>query len=599
MRRFAGLLCGWFGLLQVLAPVVSGAEGKVDKRDAGRQVATHKQVRKIRPSHNGQSIHLNTYCLSPDGDILACVGGENVSYKRDADGNYKAEAVSGDSLVQVYSPEGELKAEWPVPFKPTAINLASDQTIFVAGDGKIARLSTKGDVLTTASIPNIGDPDEYQARALAKLKEQNAGLISRLEKQMTFAREQADKIEAIAEGERSASQKARLKAYIRQQQLFELQLESLKNQESQVDPAASASSASTVTALAVSDSHVFVCARSAAGLGYDVYRCDYDFQNPQEVLAGLGGCCGQMDIQASKDKLLTAENTKFRVGIYDEQGELLDSFGSRDRSGGAGFGSCCNPMNVRCCSNGDILTAESSIGDIKRFNSDGELLGYIGRAKISGGCKHVAVEWDSHRDRYYMMNISDSSICVLVPLAEAPEFTEDELQAKAAREGLGKKLAGEWKIPGTKATKKSSAFAIALSTLLGGEAEATAKVPTTNVAFERVHFKADGTMTIAGGMYGQWGIANWTWAPLCQNVDEHTVDFAMLTDGIEYQAFRCELLTNGGLKISVLANGQTAMTGTYERDIDETDSISISDKQPGTKEPKLEEPSGQAIDVEQ
>ena len=96
-------------------------------------------------------------------------------------------------------------------------------------------------------------------------------------------------------------------------------------------------------------------------------------------------------------------------------------------------------MNVRCCDNGDILTAESSIGDIKRFSSDGKLVSYIGRARISGGCKHVALAWDAKLDRYYMMNVSDSPICVLVPRSQAPEFTAAELAAKAAREGLGRR----------------------------------------------------------------------------------------------------------------------------------------------------------------
>jgi hypothetical protein len=275
-----------------------------------------------------------------------------------------------------------------------------------------------------------------------------------------------------------------------------------------------------------------------------------------------------MDIQAYKDKLLAAENTKFQVGIYDEEGKSLDSFGSRNRTGGAGFGSCCNPMNVRCCNNGDILTAESSIGDIKRFSADGEYLAYVGRAKISGGCKHVAIAWDEQRDRYYMMNISDSSICVLVPLSEAPEFTEDELLAKAANEGLGKKLVGAWKIPGTKAPKEQTAFSATLNALFGGASEVVAS-PASQVVFERVTFGEDGKLTISGGVYGQWGISDWTWTAVRQDVAMHTVDFDMLTDGISYQSFRCELQEHGGLKISALSGGHVSMTGVFEADTGE------------------------------
>ena len=546
------------------------------KRDETRQSATHKQVRRIQPTHNGEPIHLNTYCLSPTGDVLACVGGANYTYKPDGNGGYTSELISSDSFVQVYNPEGDLTAEWSVPFKPTAINVAPDDTIFVAGEGKIARLSSKGEVLTTSNIPQIGDPEEYRRRAIEKAKEQQQEFVTRLEKQIEFALAQSEKIEAIPEKERSASQKARLKAYGRQQELYQQQIEALEDQEVEIT-SVSTSSPTTVSALAVSDSHVFVCSRSVSGSGFDVYRCDFDFQNPQEVLSGLRGCCGQMDIQARGDKLFTAENTRFQVGIYDADGEEIDSFGKRDRTGGAGFGSCCNPMNVRCCSNGDILTAESSIGDIKRFSAAGEYLGYVGRAKISGGCKHVALDWDEERDRYYFMNVTDSSICVLVPLSEAPEFTEDELAAIEAQKGLGRQLVGDWAIPGTKAPKpkKTSTLGRAISALLGGgsdDDEDSAESSNTNVPFEHVSFGQDGQLSISGGMYGQWGVADWTWAAVRQDTEKNTVDFDMLTDGIQYQTFRCEFLEDGQLKIAALVSGRPTMTGTFERAIDQAES---------------------------
>ncbi|MCA9053016.1 MAG: hypothetical protein KDA75_04225 [Planctomycetaceae bacterium] len=566
-------------LLALLAVPSSMANDDAEKPADAKRTATHKQTRRIQPQHNGEPIHLNTYCLSPEGNVLACVGGTNYSYTRDENGNYTGEQITSDSFVQVYNPDGDLTAEWSVPFKPTAINVAPDRTIFVSGEGKLARLTAKGEILTTANIPQIGDPEQYRQKAIEKAKAQNDEFAARLEKQMEFAKEQAAKIEDIAEEDRSASQKARLKAYHRQLELYQAQIDALGNQEIEIASVSPSSGPTTVSALAVSDSHVFVCSRSVNGSGFDVYRCDFDFQNPQEVLTGLRGCCGQMDIQARGDKLFTAENTRFQVGIYDEDGKELNSFGSRDRSGGAGFGSCCNPMNVRCCPNGDVLTAESSIGDIKRFSADGEYLGYVGRAKISGGCKHVALDWDEKRDRYYFMNVSDSSICVLVPLSEAPEFTEDELAAKAAQEGLGRKLVGDWKLPGTTAPRQSSVFGLAIRTLLGGGNEAP-QPANANVPFERVSFGKDGKLTISGGMYGQWGVADWTWAAVRQDEAKQTVDFDMLTDGVQYQTFRCQLAGEDGLKISVLAEGQLSMTGSFVRDADQEQTESPAEDSP-------------------
>lgn len=103
-------------------------------------------------------------------------------------------------------------------------------------------------------------------------------------------------------------------------------------------------------------------------------------------------------------------------------------------------------MNIRCLANGDILTAESSIGDIKRYSKSGEYLGKIGSARIGGGCKHVALAVDSQRDWYFMMNQGAGDIVVLVPLAEAPDETPDEIRSRKARNGLGEKLLGAWKV---------------------------------------------------------------------------------------------------------------------------------------------------------
>jgi hypothetical protein len=541
------------------------------------EAATHKQIRSLRPSHNGQPIHLNTFCLNTDGSVLACVGGfGGYSVVIGPDGQPVTNPNAAANFVQVYSPDGELTAEWAVPFRPTAINVAKDETIYVAGEGKIARLSNKGEILTTADIPQTGDPEEQRRIAREQAEAQSQQFIERLEQQIEYAEQRAATIRDTAEEERTPAQVARLAAYERQQELYRVQIDQLKEQAAAM-AAAPASvigvGGQDVKALAVSDSYVFVCASSAAGSGYDVLRCDYDFQNPRQVMSGLRGCCGQMDIQAYGDQVFVAENTKFRVGVHDAEGELVTSFGSQDRTGKTGFGSCCNPMNVRCCPNGDVLTAESSIGDIKRFTPEGEFVGYVGRARISGGCKHVAIGWDQHRDRYYMMNISDSSICVLVPTSEAPEFTEYELAAKEAKEGLGRKLVGEWAMPGTKTTaprrQSQSVFSQAINSLFGGSSQVEVTVSDAEVAsnapFERVTFGENGELTLVGGMYGQWGVTDWTWQPVAQNAAARTVDFDMLTGGIQYQTMRVELVTDTEAKISVLSGGEVSMTTRFER----------------------------------
>ncbi|MFY7878078.1 MAG: hypothetical protein ACOVQM_21655, partial [Pirellula sp.] len=142
--------------------------------------------------------------------------------------------------------------------------------------------------------------------------------------------------------------------------------------------------------------------------------------------------------------------------VYDRDGKAVSHFGERATNKPEGFGSCCNPMNVRCCENGDVLTAESSIGHIKRFSSKGEFLGFVGTAPIGGGCKHVAIAHDTVSDRYFMFNQDRSCISVLVPIDKLEGETDDEKIAREAREGLGKKLVGSWEIEDAN-NKKSTA----------------------------------------------------------------------------------------------------------------------------------------------
>jgi hypothetical protein len=275
---------------------------------------------------------------------------------------------------------------------------------------------------------------------------------------------------------------------------------------------------------------------------------------PVQLATGLSGCCGQFDIQANEDYLLLAENTKFQVGMLDHDGKRISSFGKSSRLGGDGFGGCCNPMNVRCCDNGDILTAESSIGTIKRFNQAGELVGLIGKAKIGGGCKHVALGFDKARDRYYIQFEDKNGICVLVSKSEATALTEDEIAAKKAKEGLGSKLVGNWSTEGEAAPKKSTSVTgkstAAVSALLTG----AAKDPyLANV----MKFSANGSLT---------GVSpNLKWEAVSE--DGKTLMIAMDRDGVTYD-LKVEFSSEDRIAISVVLGNRVFSTKQYKRIVD-------------------------------
>src|SRR4029079_17367640 len=94
--------------------------------------------------------------------------------------------------------------------------------------------------------------------------------------------------------------------------------------------------------------YVYTTTRASKGYGYRVWRTDLEFNNPQQIVDGLSGCCGQMDVQCCADELVVAESSRYRVVRYDSDGKKLDAWGKSQRDGvGEGFSGCCNPMNTR------------------------------------------------------------------------------------------------------------------------------------------------------------------------------------------------------------------------------------------------------------
>lgn len=515
---------------------------------------THKQVRVLRPTLEGGAARLHTFCVDGAGNLLCCV----------------SVAGSDDAFRQgilKFSPEGELLAKFALGFEPTAVNLAQDGSIYVAGAGRVAKLDPNGKVITETATPNMGDPAEFQKRALEAAQEQRQTMLSAYQRQVQIYKKQIAETEQIPEGERTAIQNARLKTAARQLEIFENALKQVESQaESDVSPQSVMAAASRVTGLAVSDRSVFVVTRALQGYGYEVWKTSLDLQGGEKIRDGLSGCCGQLDIQATGDKVLVAENSRFRVLICEENGKDVTSFGKKDRESADGFGSCCNPMNIRCCANGDILCAESSIGNIKRFNDKGEFLGLVGKARISGGCKHVAIGFDPKRDYYYLMNITDNSICVLVPLSEAPEFTEDEKMAAEAKAGLGQKLVGTWVRENAKPTPKSALGRI-VSSVLGGS--------SSSALFDSATFGQAGDMQTAGGMYAEYQL-QFTWDAVKQC--DNALDVSILNDGVEFLTYRATFVSDDEMQFAPLTAGIAGRAETYRRQTAETQDVAAENK---------------------
>jgi hypothetical protein len=512
---------------------------KAGKITAQQSTATHKQVRVIKPAHDGKPVTLATFCLAANGNLLACVDTnqpETEATESDSDAK-----KPGSSFVQTYSPEGKLLEEISVPFNATAINVGANGVVFVGGEGKLAKI-VEGQVSPVISTPHIGDYETFKKRVVAAAKEEMAEFRKQFDDEIKQLQKQVDTLEASATGKelskRDQAKLTSLKESIAQQEAQLKQIDATQDEDELVRQRL------VVTALGVTDQDVFVSVMGVEGQGYEVWRTNHDFLEPKKVVTQLSGCCGQLDIQARDDHLFVAENGKFEISIRDREGQKLSSFGRRDRSAVDGFGSCCNPMNLRCCSNGDILAAESSIGNIKRFNSKGEFVGLVGKAKIGIGCKHVALAFDEARDRYYMMNVDKSHIAVLVPLGEIPAETEAEKAARLSRVEFGKRMAGRWERVGIDPKKKAKGpLSGLISSVLGNDEEAA--LPTD--PFDQITFSADGGLKVEGGLFAMYFQEDATWEAV--QLDGKVLEIALQMGGADFSNARVEMVSDDELQI--------------------------------------------------
>lgn len=418
--------------------VLNGGENKIHVFAGSGPAPSHRQVATITVGEPSSGLRIETFCLDGQGRLLAaCVDGRK-----------------GESgLVRVLGPDGAKLDEWKLDFAPQSIGVAPDGSVFAGGTGKIARLSPDGKLLATADSPALdallptiedflpGGPESPEARAKAleqsvesvkKSIEQSVKLsVEAMDRRIEAAKKKGDdkQVEALTQ-QRTGYEKSLREALQRNVEQMEKSLAAAKEEiEKQKDLAPeelrkAAEEAlerakqqrrgwARVSGIAATDQDVFVCC--SARSGFAVYRMTHELKDPKRVVDRLIGCCGQMDIQACGGDLWAAENSRFRVVGFDRDGKQLAAWGKRERQGdGAdGFGSCCNPMNLRFGPGGEVYTSESSLGRIKRFDREGKFLGVVGQVKVVPGCKHVPIAVTADGSRVYLLDITRSQIAVL------------------------------------------------------------------------------------------------------------------------------------------------------------------------------------------
>ncbi len=168
-------------------------------------------------------------------------------------------------------------------------------------------------------------------------------------------------------------------------------------------------SAKTATSVTASGADIFVTVR--ANTGYAVFRLDSKLENPTQILSGLRGCCGQMDVMAHGDTVYVAANCNFEVGLYDRDGKKKGAI--TKPKGATYFDGCCEPKNVCMGSDGVLYVAESGRCAVNRFSTDGQHLGEVGVVPDIGGCVRVTVAVSSDGSRVYMLDTKKNIVRVL------------------------------------------------------------------------------------------------------------------------------------------------------------------------------------------
>ncbi len=436
---------------------------------------THKELTKVVVRGKDGSGTLQTFCVGAGDQIYAVVSAP-VTYGADVETKLK---VGGE--IHVFSAEGKAVTQWTTPFTPQRIAADPTGNIYVGGSGRMAKYDHAGQLLLEVASPHVEavlkDMDSLREQATEQLKEQKElykqqveqftetikGFENQLQELNAAEKKEdaknnpadtpKDKPTEKAEdkpaektednpGEEKEEKKAVRATIIlgganqpgtSQKQILENQvrqykqiIKSYESMVAQLDKKSVEDVINEITArlqkihsVTVSADNVYLTTAATKGYGFAVWRTDMEFKNAKQVITGLSGCCGQMDVQARGDELWVAENSRHSVVHYSKEGKKLGSFGSREReSSGPSFGGCCNPMNVCFTPEGNILTSESE-GKVKCFTPEGKYIGLAASAAVSGGCKNVAIGSSKDGKYIYFYDLGGSQIIILAKQEDA------------------------------------------------------------------------------------------------------------------------------------------------------------------------------------
>jgi hypothetical protein len=404
-------LAAWVLLTTLLAvplwadePAEKAAEAEPTIQADTAATASHEELTAVKVEGEGGA-RLQTLSVTPDGKIVGLVAPARYAPIGEA-------GAKTPSEIHVFDGEGKELTKWTLPFTAQSVGVGPDGVIYAGGDGQLARYDAGGKLLNQVEVPHLAEVLKDKAALRERAEEQIKLQTESLSRSKTLIEEQVKKLEELGD-KRTELQTQQLESYRNYLKDYETRIASFKTPSIEDTIKSLTSRLRIINGIAATEKDVYIACGELKGYGYAIWRMDADLANPVRVLGPVSGCCGQMDIQARGDHFFLAENTKKRVARYDRDGTFVSAFGESGReSKGLSFGGCCNPMNCRLLANGDIYTAESE-GIVKRFSSGGEFLGLVGYAKLTGGCKNVAVAASPDAQRIYFCDLPGSRIIIL------------------------------------------------------------------------------------------------------------------------------------------------------------------------------------------